>query len=239
MASVFLEAAQVLKPWAAKFDTCLVGYSGGKDSLVISELCSRAFRKVVGFYLWFIPGLRCIEEQLEFARQRWKMEILQYPAVGYLSRKLTSSQYGPHWYTREEYDGGKIPDQAIRVMEETGIGVCVLGMKNADHINRKTALRRQEKKYQNVINPLKSWRKLDVLAYLKTCNIPIPPSDGRVSGSIDLTTYSLLWLHQFYPDDFEKMERWFPYIRAVVLRKQLYDIPADKELPWNKSQPAK
>ena len=42
----------------------------------------------------------------------------------------------------------------------------------------------------------------------------------------NLSTPALLWLHDYHPDDFQKLLRFFPYAEAVVKRRDWYDIAA-------------
>ena len=62
----------------------------------------------------------------------------------------------------------------------------------------------------------------DVFAYLKNQKIPLPPSSGRAATGVDLSTPSILWLHDTYPADYEKLRAHFPYVQAVVERRRFY-----------------
>jgi hypothetical protein len=81
--------------------------------------------------------------------------------------------------------------------------------------------------YRDAIrNPIAKWHKYDVLAYLKTQGIEPPPSSGKSATGVDLSVPSLLWLHDTFPEDFERLCRMFPYARAVVARRDFYGIGA-------------
>jgi hypothetical protein len=60
------------------------------------------------------------------------------------------------------------------------------------------------------------------LSYLKINNIPLPDSSGKNATGVDLSTPSILWLHDKYPDDFKKLLQFFPYAGAAVQRREYY-----------------
>lgn len=81
MPSAFTETSRILQEQARKHPAVLVSFSGGKDSLAVLDLCCRAFNHVVAFYMYLVPGLRHIEERLEWAKAKYGIEILQYSAT--------------------------------------------------------------------------------------------------------------------------------------------------------------
>lgn len=198
----------------------LIAYSGGKDSLAVLDLCSRAFRRCVCFFMWTVPDLRCVEEGLAWARDRYGVEVLQYP----------------HWLVPQWLQGGvfcdprpawdRLPEWRLRdvynaVIGDTGIPLIATGAKKRDSAWRKYNLHKT-KGQGEIVYPLLEWSKLDVLAYLKAHKIPLPPSSGRAATGIDLSEPSVLWLHDTYPEDFEGLCRLYPYARAIVERRRIY-----------------
>ena len=79
MANVFTDTSRLLARYAEQHESILVSFSGGKDSLVCLDLCTRAFKRVVCYFMYFVKDLECCEQQLQYARDRWGVEILQYP----------------------------------------------------------------------------------------------------------------------------------------------------------------
>jgi hypothetical protein len=73
----------------------------------------------------------------------------------------------------------------------------------------------------------KPWNKFDILSYLKLNNIPVPKSSGVASG-VDLSRESLMFLYSEWPRDFEKIEQYFPYIRALILREKWFPNDSKK-----------
>ena len=106
-------------------------------------------------------------------------------------------------------------------MEETGIPLVVTGAKKADSLWRRRNLSKTRKR-TSIVHPIKDWTKFDVLAYLEANKIPLPESSGHSATGIDLSTPSLLWLHDRHPEDFARLRQWFPHIDAVPARRDFY-----------------
>lgn len=218
MAGLFAETVRQLQEKARNHESVLVAYSGGKDSLCILDLCCRAFRHVAAVHLYFVPGLKLVEDQLALARDRWGVDVLEYPEPTFLEALKTGL------YCNDHYSMGDVPKvKASEIFKiaahETGINLVVTGKKKADGMNNVGTLKKDEGLF---FNPIFKWRQMDVLSYLAAHKIPLPPSDGRKSSSFDLTVPNILWLWDKHREDFEKIERYFPYIRAVVHRREWY-----------------
>jgi len=95
---------------------CLIFYSGGKDSLAMADLCVRAFERVEGVFMYFVPGLECVDRQLEYGRQRWGLKIHQFPHWC-LTRILQAGVYrfvGKDGLTSQNYVyTGDLDDEAL------------------------------------------------------------------------------------------------------------------------------
>jgi hypothetical protein len=66
----------------------------------------------------------------------------------------------------------------------------------------------------------------DVVAYLKFHNIKIPRLGGSrgitVSG-VGLANDFLFWLYDNFENDFDKLERHFPFIRTLIYRRKFWN----------------
>jgi 3'-phosphoadenosine 5'-phosphosulfate sulfotransferase (PAPS reductase)/FAD synthetase len=97
------------------------------------------------------------------------------------------------------------------------------GAKKADSMFRRKSWQQFEKDY--LLYPLKDWGTRDVLGYLSIRGLPTPSlNEGFQTSGVDLTTRDVLRIHDAFPGDFEKIEKVFPYVRAVVKRRDWYGV---------------
>lgn len=217
--NVFVKTIKHLEWLAEDYDSkILIAYSGGKDSLVVLDMCSKIFKHIICFYMYIVPGLSIIEQQMKYARDRYGVEIIQYPHW-VLSLYFKRGIYcNPH----HKYDN--IPDLTPNdifalAREDTGFWLIATGQKRSDTLWRKRNLSSET---IGVINPLKDWNKFEVLAYCKLHNIPLPDAaKGNVSG-IDLSERTLLWLYDKHPEDFKKILKLFPFAEVPIYRRKYY-----------------
>jgi len=212
------ETLKELATLAKTHRRCIVGVSGGKDSLACLSLAKQCFAEVVGFHMEFVPDLECIEDDLRVCRDLWGIEIRKYVHWGF-AQAISQGTYT--W----DADALKITPWTLAdvfrlVQRDTGIWPILWGAKLADSAYRRRTLNRAQ--YDGVFFPLKKWSKFEVLALLKSRDIPIPDQIAAAGGGIDLSTPSLLYLHDNHPRDFERLERFFPFARSVVKRREFF-----------------
>lgn len=221
MNRIYQDTINKLQDISTLDNSVLVSYSGGKDSLVVMDLCCRYFKTVKAFFMYFVEGLECCERQLDFARKKWGVDIIQYPHWNYI-RCLRD---GIYCFNSTAHD--KLPDWKLKNVYEaarfdSGINLIATGAKASDSQWRRRNLVHGVN--EGVFCPLKEWNKFDVLAYLKINNIPEPNSSNRQATGVDLSTPSILWLYDNYPDDFKTLLKEFPLARAAVTRRDKYGI---------------
>lgn len=177
---IWNDTLKLLKEKAEVSDSCLVAYSGGKDSLVVMDLCMKTFRNVVPFFMYFVPGLAVIDKQLAYCKERWGKDVLMYPHW-LLYRCLKNGIYCDEHFSKDEMPEPTLLDIYTWVRQETGISFLATGAKKSD-------------------------------------------SSGKSATGVDLSTPSLLWLHDKHPRDFRKLLEFFPFAEAVVQRRKMYGI---------------
>jgi len=222
MSDRFLAASRTLGSVASEHKAVLVAYSGGKDSLAVLDLCARSFRRVVCFFMYFVPGLECVETQLDYARRKWGVEIIQYPHWVFC-RCIKHGAYRTPGRLDAALMDVKLADVYALARADSGLDIIATGAKRSDGIWRRRNMA-QTAHHADIIYPIKAWNKFDVLAYLKTHDIPIPDSSGRSATGIDLSTPSLLWLHDNYPEDFRRLCEYFPFAEAAIWRRQWHGV---------------
>lgn len=180
--------------------------------------------------MWAIPGLRVTEEMLEENRKRFGVTIHLYPHW-VVAKWLKLGVYCttpvdvvvPEW---------KLKDIYAIARDDTGIDVVATGAKEKDSLWRRRFMSAGSTGgWDFLFYPLRKWSKFDVIGYLKARKIPVPKATEMAASAsgIDLSTPSLLWLHDNYPDDFRRICEFFPFAEAVVHRRRFYSTPAQGE----------
>ena len=217
--SIFNKTFSDLEAQAKDTPEILISFSGGKDSLIVLDMCHKTFSSVVGFFMYLVPGLNICEAQINYALNRYPgLEIVQYPHW-LLSRFLKEGIYCNASFKYDNIPDLRPNDIYAIAREDTGYYTIATGMKKADTMWRR---RNMAQETPGVIHPLKDWNKYDVMAYCKIYNIPLPDAaEGNVSG-IDLSERTLLWLHEKHHDDFLKLSKLFPFIEVPIYRRAFY-----------------
>ena len=228
--SIFIDTAETLKSAAAKSSSVLVSYSGGKDSLACLDLVSRAgFKKIVCFYMYEVPGLQVIADRMKWARDTYNVETIEVPHW-LMYRNIADQVYCDVKYTLND-----LPPQVsifeiyTYVMQLTDIHLVVNGGKTSDGIWRRRFLNNSSARRTHVCTPIKDWSKWDVISYLNMRKIPIPPESlSGLSAGIGVYNQCIVWLHDNHHDDYLRMRRIYPYVEAVIKRREFYGIGAPK-----------
>ena len=104
-------------------------------------------------------------------------------------------------------------------MKDSGINLILTGARRADGLWRRRFMTNGAL-VDSVVNPIASWLKWDVLGYLKTHAIPQP----EWNMDVGLDDECICWMHDTYPDDFDRLCRFFPYAPSVIYRRAFYGI---------------
>lgn len=223
MSETIAKTLRVLQRAASEHASVCVAYSDGKDSRVVMDLCLRSFKRVTAFYMYFVPGLECVDTALAAAEEKFSRvksfegPIRQYPHW-VLRKALTAGAY-----CRALSDDGlppwKLHDVYALAAKDSESTLIATGAKATDSTWRRRMMGTWGK---NCLYPIGDWNKFQVLGYLRTRGIPLPPSSGKSATGIDLSVPSLLWLHDTYPEDFERLCGVFPFARAVPKRREFF-----------------
>ena len=228
------ETIDYLKGYAEKTDKIAVGFSGGKDSLCVLDLCSRVFKTIYCYNMEFCGGFKVDRDQMEYGKQRYGVKVIHYPHFAF----ITALKNGIYCNETEETE--KLPDWTLRdvydlVRQDFNVDFIAHGAKTADGLWRRKMFN-ATKTWTDIIYPIKTWTKPAVMAYMRMQKIPMPHmSVGHTTGAtgrtkngtgIDLTDPSIWYLHDNHPEDYKKLLRWFPYAHAAVCRRDWYGAKA-------------
>lgn len=212
------ETLAILAKAKERSDSCLVAFSGGKDSWAVLDLCTRTFSRVECVLLSYLPGLEQERVQIERA-ENLGIKVHTFPSPSLLADVQSGRYCDSHWSFQVTRSAG-MNDIFRYVAREHGLGVVATGRRRSEGFTRAAAL--NEQKRQDVIHPIKGWRRLDVVGYLGVRGIPLPPGDRKDQSGISLDQHYLLWCHENFPEDFERIKAVFPYVEAVLWREHWY-----------------
>lgn len=203
---------------ASRFsDEVIVSFSGGKDSVVVLDLCMRHFRKVHAFFMYQVPGLSFQEATLRWYEQRYGIEILRVPHP----ELATWLRLGV--FRHEDYGVPAINfnDVYHYVRRQTGGWWIAAGERIADSIWRRAMMKQSGSidRKRGRFYPVAYFRRPDVVGYIERHRLKVSPESrylGHSFRSLEPEEMFLTRLH--YPDDFRKIERWFPFVGAAVAK---------------------
>jgi len=221
---------------AAGVKSVLVAFSCGKDSLVCLDLAVKTFEKVQPYFLYWVKGLSFQERTLQWAEQRYGLEVLRLPHA-FLSTFYIASDLRHDLPIDKLQKKMSLTDQENAIRAQTGITFIVTGQKRAESLWRRGALYEVAQTQgismkRRTIFPLVDWADSDVWSYLKLNKVPTP-ADYRVfaglaphSPSWDLNSKRqgkyLQRIKEVWPDDYAKIVAQFPLAEALIKREEIY-----------------
>lgn len=208
-------------------DTVILFHSGtGKDSIMLLDLLSKDFKKVICVFMYLVKDLDYENRYIKWAEKRYSncsfiktphYALYSFIKHGYLGIRKDASQ--------QKTSIAKI-DKKIRA--QTGIDWSVYGFKKQDGITRRIMLNgykdgishKTKKAY-----PLMDLKNSDVMAYINDNNL-IPPFNygtTKPSSGCDISTPEFqVYLRDKYPADLEKIHRQFPLAQAILFKYDNY-----------------
>lgn len=212
-----------------------VSFSGGKDSLIVLDLAVSVFGapNVHPYFLYFIRGLRCTESRLQAAERRWGVTIQQFPNPAIAD----AISWGDFTHRRQVFRRQLTDDDIQRVFRRrTGCEWLLFGHRSDESLQRRGMISaasdddmRGRSTRLHKAWPIHNWTPRTCFSYLRNRRIPLPPDfGGGDTSDLSLSTGCLLWLRQYYPDDYETVCKQFPLAESLIVRDALRDgIPLD------------
>lgn len=206
-----------VKAQAKVTDSVIVGFSGGKDSIVTLDLCMRYFDRVQPFFMYIVPGLEFQERTLQWYEDRYSTEIIRLP----------------HFETSNflRYGSFREPDMRVPIVSitdvygylrvRTGITWIAAGERIADSIIRRAMIKRTGSidQKRGRFYPIAYWNKREVMSYIKHHKLKLPRDSKDLGFSFkSLDGRELAYIEQAYPKDYERILEVYPYAGAATER---------------------
>lgn len=210
-----------IKTQARVTDSVIVGFSGGKDSIVTLDLCFKYFKRVVPYFMYLVPDLDFQENMLKRYEERYNTEIIRIPHF----ECSDFLKYGSFTLYDPDVEIVKITDTYEYLRQQTGIHWIAAGERCADSIVRNAMIKKSGSidHKRGRFYPLAYWKKNEVLQYIKMKKLYLSPEQKRLGFSFrSLAGSELSVIKEHYPKDYEKILKVYPFAGAGVERFEKY-----------------
>lgn len=202
-------------------DSVIVGFSGGKDSIVTMDLCFKYFKNVKPYFMYLVPDLEFQEKMLKRYEERYETEIIRIPHF----ECSNFMKYGSFTIMDFDVDIVNINDSYNYLRDLTGYHWISAGERCADSIIRNAMIKKSGSvdHKRGRFYPLAYWKKHEVLQYIKYKKLYLSKEQRELGFSFrSLAGKELAVIKQLYPDDYEKILRVYPFAGAGVERFEKY-----------------
>lgn len=206
-------------------DAYLIGFSGGRDSLMLLDLAVRLHpdKTIIPFYQYLIPGLDSTEELTRWVQGRYRLKLytcLHWATVEYLRRGTFRVMPDP------EQPKMELKDVERQLRSELDVLWIGYGYKSVDSLQRRGMMHSWPSgicQKRLVFAPLKDCSGEQVRVYCDTNRLPVLHEwSSKRSSGIDLSPQCMRWMREKYAEDYGRVLRVFPLAasqadRAVVI----------------------
>ena len=210
-----------IKTMATMTDDVIVAFSGGKESIVVLDMCMKHFKRVVPFFMYYIPGLSFQEKQLQWYELKYDIKIERLPHFE-LSNHL---RYGTFRNQDATVPIIGMNDIYKWMRDKYGIRWIAAGERSADSVVRGAMIKHSGSIDDNRSRfyPVAWWTKQEILDYIKIKKL-YRGFDSRALGTSfnGVTPGGFLFLKEHFPSDYQKALRLFPLGDAVAVRYEAY-----------------
>ena len=208
-------------------DAIGVAVSFGKDSFATLDLCCKIFKRVEGYYLFRVREMQIVDEWKNETFERWGVNVRMYPHFD-LSRCYKHGVFNPHWRGYDKTPKIKMSEIEECFRKDADINWLAMGWRRNDSFSRALIMKQNAGCDFNTkrVFPIRSWTRQNVYDYLKSHEIPLPNGLGRKDqGGLDFHPDALKYLKEYYPDDYAKWLRDFPFSEIQMMEPQHQKVP--------------
>ena len=201
-------------------DSVIVAFSGGKESVVVLDLCFRYFKHVRPFFIYICPNLSFQERTLEWYEKKYQTEIIRLPHMD-VSEFF---HYGSFRCADPTFPIVSINDIYKYVRLETDMWWIAAGERIDDSIVRRAMMKKSGSidVQRGRIYPVSMWKKREIIDYIKFHKLYLGEDSRKLGFSFkSLWGKELAMLKKFFPQDYEKVLHIYPFAAAGVKREEM------------------
>lgn len=202
-------------------DEVIVAFSGGKESIVVLDMCMKRFKRVVPFFMYYIPGMSFQERQLRWYEDKYGIEIVRLPHFE-LSNLL---RYGT--LRAPDYDVPIISINDIYgwMRDTYNVNWIAAGERSGDSVIRGAMIKHSGSidMKRGRFYPVAWWTQQEILDYIKVKKL-YRGVDSRTFGTSfeGVNTRSFIFLQEHFPSDYERALKLFPLAGGAIARYNAY-----------------
>ena len=211
----------VIKTQSQITDSVLVSFSMGKDSIVTLDLCMKYFKHVQPFFMYLVPGLQFQDEALAKYEKHYGVEIIEVPHF----ENADFYRYGS--FRDADYSVPRVKIRAIyeALRQDTGIYWIAGGEKINDSIVRRAMLKHSGSidEQRGRFYPVMYWTDKEIKQYMRMQHLFYPKFNQELGFSFhSLAGKELSAIKRIYPQDYQRILKFFPEAEAGVLQYEAY-----------------
>lgn len=213
-------------------ETAVLFYSaGGKDGIVLLDLLSKYYKKVICVYMYLIPSLKHTDRYILWAKKKYDAEVI---AIPHYQRTIMKKN---GFYCIPVDEDGFCSQREVEdfVREKLSKKIVFNGMKGVDGYMKRMRLKMYAKNgYRNnqgVCFPLANWTNKECMQYIKSRMLIEPFSYDGTNGSqgLVLKIKELLFLRENYRSDYDKILEDFPFCEKIIYDYERIQAGGDGE----------
>lgn len=202
-------------------DSVIVGFSTGKESLVVLDLCKKYFKNVYAYFRYAVPNLSFQEKTLSWYENKYNIEILRLPGTSVCE----FFHYGTFRPSDDTFPIISDTDLLNYVRIKSGYWWVANGERIDDSLQRRAMIKHSGTIYEKGgrFYPVAMWKKREIYDYIKFKHLYLGPDSRELGYSMRLLTpKGLSFVYDKYPEDFEKVIKLYPLAEAMVKREKEY-----------------
>lgn len=211
----------------------LLSFSCGKDSIAAWIALEDAGVEVIPCYMWLVPNLKFVNDELEYFEGVFGRKIHRYPHASYYRLMVNELDQSPEHCGIIEAARMPTPDyDEIWALIRKDLGLdpdtwVADGVRAADSIVRRASFVKHGvmKRSKMKVSPIADWLKAEVMEAIERNGVELPIDYDIWGRSFDGIDYRFTApMKERLPEDFETLKTWFPMIESDIVRHEAYGL---------------